>query len=258
MAVLHSGMPTTFALMEQLIPPSAEAIDIDECYLNDVRLPHDGRPWLVVNMAMTADGATALAGRSGGIGGAADRRAFHALRSAADVILVGAGTARAENYGPVQVPEHHVAARALAGREAPARLAIVTARCDLDPMSRLFEDPGQKPMIFTTEVADPPVLLEDRAEIIRCGYQSVDVHAMLSLLGERGVRSVICEGGPSLNGHLLSANLVDEWCVTISAQLASGSSSRAAHGQDVTCQMVLGRLIVDGTDLLARYVTARQ
>lgn len=258
MDVLLSGMPTTFALMEQLIPPSKDVIDIDECYLNDVRLPHGGRPWVVVNMAMTADGATALVGRSGGIGGAADRRAFHALRSAADVILVGAGTARAENYGPVQVPEHHVGPRARAGRVGPARLAIVTARCDLDPMSRLFEDPRQQPMIVTTEAADPSEQLANRAEIIRCGQKSVDLHAMLRLLGEQGARCVTCEGGPSLNGDLISANLVDEWCVTISAQLASGTSSRAAHGPEAARAMVLDRLIVDGTDLLARYVTVRQ
>ena len=64
------------------------------------RRPPTGRPWVLVNMVASIDGATAVDGRSGGLGGPGDKAVFHALRAVADVILVGAGTVRAEHYGP--------------------------------------------------------------------------------------------------------------------------------------------------------------
>ena len=72
-------------------------------------------------------------------------------------------------------------------------------------------------------------------------------------------RCVIAEGGPTLNGQLIAADLVDEFCVTVAATLAGGSSPRPAHGEapPVPRSMRLVRLLTDGRDLLARYVVER-
>src|SRR5205823_3118949 len=83
--------------VRQLFPNPIDDVDVAAAYTSDERLRS---PWLLVNMISTVDGATAIAGKSGGLGGPADKRVFAAIRSLADFILVGAGTVRAENYGP--------------------------------------------------------------------------------------------------------------------------------------------------------------
>ncbi|MBS1848415.1 MAG: dihydrofolate reductase family protein [Actinobacteria bacterium] len=247
--------------MQRLVPDRIDDVDVAQCYLDDRREPIDGRPWVVVNMATTIDGATALEGRSGGIGGPNDHLAFHALRSAADVVLAGAGTIRAENYGPVRVPDSHVAVRAAAGRPAPAVLASVSRSVAFEPDARIFSDPTQRPLLFT--VTDAPAAriaaLEPVADIVAVGSGDVDLPSVFAELGRRGVRCVVCEGGPALNGQLIAWDLVDEWCTTIGPILASGSSSRAAHGPGVAAPrgFRLDRLLYDGRDLLARYVADR-
>lgn len=246
--------------MRQLHPaPDGDAdIDIEATYLADRREPTGDRPWLVVNMATTLDGATALQGRSRGIGGTADRIAFHALRSAADVILVGAGTARAEDYGPVVVPAGHVATRTTAGRSAPARLAVITASGSLDPGARMFSDATQRPIVYTIPetAAKLRVTLGDVAEVVVAGSSGVDPLAVVADLAARAVRCVVCEGGPHLNSDLIAAGVVDEWCWTIAPMLVGGDSNRASVGawSPVPRAFRLDRLITDGRDLLARYV----
>src|SRR5436309_584925 len=108
--------------VRQLFPIPLDDVDPVVCYRGDDRT---GSPWVLLNMITTADGATAIDGRSGGLGGRADKQVFAALRSVADVILVGAGTVRVENYGPPK---------------GAARLAIVTAKLDLEPTARVFND----------------------------------------------------------------------------------------------------------------------
>ncbi len=247
--------------MRQLLPRPIDEIDAARCYLDDRREPVGARPWVAVNMAVTADGATALTGRSGGIGGDGDRAVFHALRSAADFVLVGAGTAWAENYGPVRIPEDHHHIRLAQGRPGPARIAVVTANVSLDPSARLFSDPDQVPLIYTVDRAPEDRLdaLRAVAEIVRVGAVSVDLRAVLADLAARGARCVVCEGGPSLNGQLLAAGLVDEWCLTTGPLLAGGPSARAARGDEFVAPLPvhLDRLLSDGRDLIARYVVDR-
>ena len=87
-------------------------------------------PWLRASMVASVDGAASLGGRSGGLSGDADRLVFSVLRSLADVILVGAGTARAEGYRPVRDGEVWASLRA--GRAPVPPIAVVTGKLDLD------------------------------------------------------------------------------------------------------------------------------
>ena len=200
-------------------------------------------------------------GRSGGLGGAADRATFHALRSAADVILVGAGTVRAEHDGPVRVPEEHLERRQAAGRDAPARIAVVTRGLDLDLDTPFFTDSEVRPLVFTSSRADPERrrAVQQVADVVDAGDLDVELDVVMAHLGADGVRCVVCEGGPTLNGFLVALDLVDEWCWTIGPLLAGGTSARATHGSAPlpARPMVLDRLLTDGRDLLTRYLTVR-
>src|SRR5205823_5239478 len=84
-------------------------------------------------MVASLDGAATVRGRTGGLSGGADRQVFAMLRALADVIVVGAGTARIEGYGPVRPGREGVRWAWLRAGRAPAPIAVITRRIDLDP-----------------------------------------------------------------------------------------------------------------------------
>jgi len=216
--------------MRQLVPEPGD-VDPVAAYLAAPRPAPAGRPWVVVGMVSSLDGATAVDGRSGALGGDADRQVFRAVRAIADVVLVAAGTVRAEGYGPVRLADQVVAARTVAGRPAaPPRLAVVSASLDVD-LTRAAEAPVQ-PLVLTTIDADAGrrAALEALAEVRTHGEGQVDLRAALAGLCADGAGVVVCEGGPSLNAALVAADLVDEWCLTLAPTIAGGDSRRVVHG----------------------------
>lgn len=243
--------------MRQLLPHPAE-VDLLQTYLAGPRPTPDGRPWVVVGMVASLDGATAVDGRSGALGGPADREVFRAVRALADVILVAAGTARTEGYGPIRLSEDAQAARAAVGRGAePPRLAVVTTSLDLD-LSR-FAGEESRPLVLTTEDADPQrrTRLEAQAEVRSAGQGTVDLGAALAGLHEDGARVVVCEGGPTLNAALVEADLVDEWCVTLAPAVVGGDSHRLVNGAgDVTDRgdLALAQLLEADGVLFGRWI----
>ena len=112
----------------------------------------DGRPWVLVNMVASLDGAITIEERSGGLGSPADKAMFSALRGVADVILVGAGTVRAEGYGPARPSEAIRAARLARGQQEVPRIAVVTRSLDLDASTPLFTDSVRPPIVITSRV----------------------------------------------------------------------------------------------------------
>ena len=166
-------------------------------------------------MIASIDGATAVAGVSGGLGGPADQALFAVLRSQADVVLVAAGTVRAEHYGPLAVP-----------------MAVLSRSCRLDWDSLLFTAAITPPIVVT--VAEAPALerkkAADLADVIIAGERDVDLAAALGALAERGYARVLAEGGPTLNGQLAAAGLLDELCLTVSPLLAGGGAKRILAG----------------------------
>lgn len=216
--------------MRQLLPEPGD-VDPLVAYLAAERPAPAGRPWVAMNMVTSLDGATAVAGRSGALGGEPDRQVFRAVRAIADVVLVAAGTVRAEGYGPVRLSEEARRARSTAGRSTePPRLAVVTASLDVD-LGRAAEGPV-RPLVLTTEDADPArrAALSEVAEVRSHGTGRVDLGAALAGLAADGAGIVVCEGGPSLNAALVEADLVDEWCVTLAPAIVGGDSRRAVHG----------------------------
>ena len=166
-------------------------------------------------MIASVDGATAVDGLSGGLGGPADRKVFAALRSLADVVLVAAGTVRAETYGPAKVP-----------------IAVVSGSLSLDWTTPFFTAASHRPIVVTSKQA-PPAALEQAtaaADVMIAGDAEVDLRDAVRQLGERGFGHVLAEGGPSLNGALAAADLLDELCLTVAPYVVSGNAKRMVTG----------------------------
>lgn len=255
----HAG---TVGAVRQLLPHPADEVDVVEAYAADDRPVPAGRPWVLVNMVASADGATAVEGRSGALGGPADRAAFTAIRAVPDVILVAAGTARAEGYGPPRTPPALQEARRARGQSAKPRIAVVTRRVDLDLDADLFHDPGSRCLVVVPEDADPARVeaVAAVADVVAAGHGGVDLGACLGHLHGAGVRTVLAEGGPSLLGQLVAMDLVDELCLTLSPALVAGGSARIVHGPDLPgglAPLRLERVLEQDGTLLLRYVVAR-
>lgn len=245
--------------MRQLLPTPAD-VDPVAAHRSISRTPPPDRPWVLLNMVASIDGATTLAGLSGGLADEADRAVFRALRAVPDAILAGAGTVRAERYGPPRTLAAAQRERTTAGQTPYPRLVVVTSRLDLDPELPLFTEPagdGTVPLIITGSDADASVrrALDGRAEIVALDAAHPQVTAVLDVLHQRGCRTVLCEGGPALNAQLAEADLIDELNITLAPLLVGGTSARlTATTRDLDQQLTLAHLWeADGT-LLARYV----
>lgn len=181
----------------------------------DLRPAQAGRPWVMLNMITSLDGAIEVDGLSGGLGGPADRASFRALRSCADTILVGAGTVRAEGYrSPARDPRQ---------RAAP-RLAIVSARAELDPAQPPFSDATVRHLVFTCTRAPARSrdALAEVCDVVVLGEDRIDLGAGLRGLRDGGDAVVLCEGGPRLNHQLAGDDLLDELCLTLAPRLVGG------------------------------------
>ena len=188
-------------------------------YAEVTRSRPDGRCWVMAHMVGGLDGSAAIGGRVGDLSTAPDAELFRLMRALADVVLVGAGTVRAEHYRAVRLPPERAAARVAAGRPATPPLAVVTRSLELDWSARAFADapPDARTLVITCAAADPARLEQARpvADVIVAGRDRVDPDLALRRLTERGHRVVLCEGGPTWLGELVAAGLVDELCLTL-------------------------------------------
>jgi riboflavin-specific deaminase-like protein len=180
------------------------------------------RPYLLLNMVATLDGRATLGGRSGPISDDADRALFHGLRSVVDGVMAGAGTVRAERYGPiVRDPDTRRLRRERGLREQP-RACVVSAGLRFPPDLPLLCDPASEIVFLTPSQVSLPETAA-RVEYVRARRDdgSLDLSAALSELHDRlHVRTLLCEGGPHLNAALLSAGLVDELFLSVAPLLA--------------------------------------
>ena len=227
--------------MHRLLPGPPAPVTIDEAYRAPLGMRTD-RPWVGLCMVASIDGSTAVDGASAGLGNANDSAVLKQLRSIADVIIVGAGTARAEGYGPPSKPGQ--------------RIGVITASGRVDVDRPLFTS-GAGFLITTTTAAIPASV-----DAVRAGDSAVDLVAALSALGTVGVepRVVQCEGGPSLNGALFARDLVDEINITTSPLVVGGAGARMAAGADVHAHSFeLSQLVIDDESFLfSRWLRKRR
>jgi riboflavin biosynthesis pyrimidine reductase len=212
------------------------------------------------NMVATLDGAARdAAGSSRGISGPADVAVLGVLRAMADVVLVGAGTARAENYAPLPARPAFAERRAGAGQGPAAVVAVVTTSGDLDAASPLW-DSGAASLVVTCQAA-PLARLRAAAgdeHVVVAGEDVVDPVRAVAALADRGLRRVLVEGGPTLLGGLAAAGLLDELCLTWSPLLVAGGAPRIAHGAPAELRLRPAHLLeVDGL-LLGRWTVVER
>ncbi len=220
------------AVVRRLVPDCGQE-PLEDLY-RDLSFPPPpaSRPYVFLNMVTTADGAAHIKGRTSGMGSEADRLAFRRLREHCDAVLVGAGTVRAERYGPPRLDPEAQGRRRERGLTPLPRMVVVSRSLDLDAGSRLFSDPTNRPVVLTAEDADPErrARLASVAEVLGFGTGGVDLQAALGWLRGRGVRWLLCEGGPTLNAHLLADGLVDELFLTVGSLLTGGDAGRIVAG----------------------------
>jgi riboflavin biosynthesis pyrimidine reductase len=219
--------------VRRLVPPPSGQVDLVEAYAPPETPPD--RPFVRCNMISSIDGAIAVEGRSGMLGGPADRRVFATLRSLADVILVGAGTVRAEGYGPARLGADGRAAREQRGQAPLPPIAVVTSSAHLDWSAPFFTEAGARPLVLTSSEGAERAggRAREVADVIVAGQRGVDLPAAVALLHGRGLRHVLGEGGPGLNAELAAAGLLDELCLTMAPRLVGGAGPRVLAGEEL-------------------------
>jgi riboflavin biosynthesis pyrimidine reductase len=245
----------------RMIFPDSPGGDLDLLKLADAyAYPRDN--WLRANMVASADGAAYLDGRSSGLSSPDDKRIFGVLRVLADVILVGAGTARAEEYKPALRRPSLASLRE--GRTETPPIALVSRNLHLNLASPLFtETPADARTIVITCAASDGGLRADAAkvaDVIVAGEESVDLGEALRALADRGLRRVLCEGGPHLLGDLASDGLLDELCLSFSPTLGGPGAGRIVAGSLFAPRRMRLVHVLAGDDgfLFFRYLTQEQ
>jgi riboflavin biosynthesis pyrimidine reductase len=242
-------------------PPHIPPGDLDDAALAGLYAYPEPR-WLRANMVTSADGAGTLEGRSAGLSSPADMRLFGLLRVVTDVVLVGAGTARTEQYKPARRRPALAELRAASvGKERPLAppIAVVTRMFDLDLEAPLFTEapPDARTIVITCAGSpdDKRAAAARVADVIVAGNQVVDIEAALAALHDRGLGRVLCEGGPHLLGTIAAAGLLDELCLTVSPLLAGPGPGRVIAGAPSPARpMTLGHILEEDGFLFCRYV----
>lgn len=249
----------TIPAITSIVPPREEPLSLDEI-ISAYTVPDREVPTVRVNFVTSLDGGSTVDGVSGGLGGPADKTVFDVLRRLADVVLVGAGTIRDEGYGAMRLDVDAASWRDEHDLPLHPVFAIVSGSLDLDPRSDVFTAAPVRPVVLTTERADPGAraALEPLADIVVCGADHVEPRRAIDALTDRGLHQILCEGGPSLFGSFIAADAVDELCLTISPRLVGGDSVRIAGGpaSDRPRDLRLQHLLRSDDLLLSRYVRA--
>jgi riboflavin biosynthesis pyrimidine reductase len=218
--------------------------------------------WLRANFVASADGAAYIDGRSEGLSSGGDKQIFGVLRVLADVVLVGAGTARVEEYKPARRRPALTALRA--GRPGTAAISLVTRTLGLNLTSPLFTEtpPDARTIVITCAASDAGLRAATAkvADVIVAGDETVDLGAALDALRDRGLRRVLCEGGPHLLGDLSAAGLLDELCLSLSPTLAGPGAGRIIAGAQASARpLTLTQVLAEeGGFLFCRYASQEQ
>jgi len=216
-------------------------------------------PRLLLNFVATADGLAAIGGRSGPIGGPGDRAVFHALRGHVDAVMVGAGTARREHYGPLVRSPQVRAQRAARGLEEQPLAVIVSKSVDLPPDLPLLAD-AQSRLVVLTNGEGTLAPAAASVEYIRTGGDDVDLATgVAELRGRLGAKTILCEGGPTLAGSLFAAGAVDELWLTIGPRAGGGGAGPRILGGpalDPPAELELRSAARCGQELFLRYGAA--
>jgi riboflavin-specific deaminase-like protein len=243
--------------LRRLLPDPGE-IDVEDATagMRLADLAPAERPYLVLNMVSTLDGRIAIDGRSGPIGDEADKELFFGLRTQADAVMVGAGTIRTERYGRIIRKPERRERRVAEGLEPDPLAIVVSARLRLPADLPLLQDESSTVVILTASeetLPDTPA----RVHYLRgpAGIE-LELRPLLERVrSEFGVRSILCEGGASLNESLMREGLVDELFLSLAPKLAVGPPLTILQGDPLPEPLVaeLRWLLEHDGHLFGRY-----
>jgi riboflavin biosynthesis pyrimidine reductase len=244
--------------VRQVFPVTIDPVDPVDVYGDR----SDRRPFVRLNMIASVDGATTVAGLSGGLGGPGDHRVFMTLRSLADAVLVAAGTVRAEGYGPAVLPADVQEVRRARGQAPLPPIAVVSRSLQLDWETPFFTAATIRPIVVTAAGAPAEARgrAEEVADVVLAGDDDVDLTRAVGALAERGFSAVLAEGGPGFNDQLALAGLLDELCLTLSPRLVGGDARRILAGPALPVPLGLVLLAVCEEDgfLFLRFGVQRE
>lgn len=245
-------------MINQLIPRSVRGLSDDDIlalYSYPTTLP-----WVRFNLIAALDGSATYNGVSAPLGNDGDRRLFGLVRRLCDVILVGAGTVRAEGYAGPLVSDEDTRWRKARGLTPHPALALISGSLGMDPKSDLFRHAPVRPLIFTSAAAPPDRVeaLSAVADVVVGGEESVDMRGCADRLGERGLGRILCEGGPGVFGGFIAEDGVDELCLSLSPLLVGGQGQRIAAGpeQAPLRHLMLASLLEADSALYGRWIRA--
>ena len=215
-------------------------------------------PRIVAVWIGSLDGRSTLDGRSSGLSNAADRTLFLGLRAQADAILVGSRTLAIERYRrPGRNPRMRERRAALGLAEEPAVL-VVSRELSLPLDIPLLQDPESRVQILTWSDAEPPPV-PARVGVIRLPRGDRELRGALVAARAAGIRSVLCEGGPTLLGLLIAEDLLDELVVTIAPMFVGAGEQPVVDGlAHPPRRYRLGALDREDDYVFARYARARE
>jgi riboflavin-specific deaminase-like protein len=240
--------------MRRLLPePGPTTVEDQIATLDFIDEPPEHRPYVVTNFAVTLDGRATLHGRSGPIGSDVDTRMLVCLRTTVDAVMIGAGTMRAERYGRPLADSSKRGRRERRGMSPDPLMVIVSGRLDLPWDAPLFTDSHARALIFTASDAEAP----DTAASVRVVRHDGAVglaEALRHLRTERGVRALLCEGGPRVHAQLIDGGLVDELFVTHAPKLGGGTGpGMVVDLPEGERPVELAWLLEEDGELFARY-----
>jgi len=247
--------------MNRIFPAPGGEVTAAEAVMADRPAPAT-RPWVMLNMISSVDGAAALDGKSGGLGGEADHALFHQLRGIADVIIAASGTVRAETYGPVQPSDEVREARKDRGQSELAPIAVITGSLQLDWETPFFTEAVSRPIVITREDAPEESLraASEHSDVIAAGTGQIDFPVAFAALRERGHRLALLEGGPSINNVLFGLGLIDELNLSLAPALVGGNPLRIIAGDafDDAPSLALDQVAEKDDYLFLRYRATRR
>lgn len=238
-------------------------MDIDlnqllETYITDKRNHPSGSPWTMLNMISSKNGLATYNGKSGPLGGPADKALFRTLRGLADVILVAAGTVRSEEYSVPIISEKTAQIRGRLHKAELPTIVVISNSLDLDPFSPLFTSVNYRPAILTS--TSSPKHKEEELRAVADVFSTTGDHVNLAeaipYLGKSYGPLILVEGGPNLNSQLVELDLFDELCITTSPIVSSdeGSPSITTSAHYDQNEMTLDRILEVDSFSFKRYL----
>jgi riboflavin biosynthesis pyrimidine reductase len=205
-------------VVDRLWPDPAVGLDLDAAFA-DLRLPPPppGRPWIGLNMVTSLDGRAQRDGTADDIGDRADRRLMRLLRVPFDAIAIGIGTLRAVD-GWTDLPADLVEVRRAAGRPPQPLGVLISGSGPISTDRRWFST--EQPRLVVVGQDGPHEV--PGAEVLVAPTPHPEPDWLAGALRERGIDSVLLEGGPTVNARFHAAGLIDELFWTVGPWLLGG------------------------------------